>query len=128
MTNTALDDSHTASIGDLKNLSPNAQIMVKSAVISAWAGLQVTSKEQHYLVEVVRPHITVLAPLWLSSLKDYARLRFAPDDALNNGLSLSGDIDVFTGDADRPAVLSVSHFIIRGFIRLTGDSSTRTPG
>ena len=111
MTDATLDESHTASIGDLKNLSPNAQIMVKCAVISAWAGLQVTSKEQQYLAEVVRPYITVLAPLWLSSLKDYARLRFAPDDGLNNGLSLSCDFDVFTTDADRPAVLLVSRFI-----------------
>ncbi len=66
-------------VGDLQGLSPNAQRMVKMAVLAAWAQLQVASSDQPYLVEVVKPHAASLTPLWLSSLQDFARLRFEPD-------------------------------------------------
>ncbi|EFQ85952.1 hypothetical protein PTT_18940 [Pyrenophora teres f. teres 0-1] len=42
-------ESETAAIGDLKGLSSNAQVMVKMAVFSAWAELQIASAEQTYL-------------------------------------------------------------------------------
>ncbi|KAI9783710.1 MAG: hypothetical protein M1816_001191 [Peltula sp. TS41687] len=106
----ALEDfskqSETASIGDLKCLGSNAQMMVKVAVISAWAGLQVASTEQQHLVDVVRPHINILGPLWLSSLREYARLRFAPDSSMNNTSSpLSGEVDITSSDMDRTVLL-----------------------
>ncbi|OQN95971.1 hypothetical protein B0A48_17914 [Cryoendolithus antarcticus] len=72
-------DSETATIGDLRALSSNAQVMVRMAIFSAWAELQVASVEQKYLEVVVKPHIAQLVPLWLSSLREYARLRFEPD-------------------------------------------------
>lgn len=82
--------------------------MVKTAVISAWAGLQVASKEQEYLIDVVKPHIRVLATLWLSSLKEFARIRFAPDDSLNSTSSpLSGEVDIANVDLDRQTLLQV---------------------
>lgn len=94
--------------------------MVKVAVISAWAGLQVASKEEQYLVDVVRPHINNLAPLWLSSLREYARLRFAPDSSLNNTSSpLSGDVNITSADMDRTVLLKVG-FIVH-FSRITAD-------
>jgi hypothetical protein len=84
-------------------------MLVKSAVISAWAELQVNSKEQQYLVEVVSPHIPVLAPLWLSSLKEFARLRFGPDESLENTPSpLQDDVDIKTGSVVRQTLLGVS--------------------
>ncbi|KAI9802828.1 MAG: hypothetical protein M1833_001427 [Piccolia ochrophora] len=78
-------DSETSSIGDLKGLSSNAQVMVRMSVFSAWAELQVASGSQQYLVDVVKPHIARLTPLWLSSLREFARLRFEPDISLNVG-------------------------------------------
>ncbi|KAI9890911.1 MAG: hypothetical protein M1814_003551 [Vezdaea aestivalis] len=79
------EKSDTASIGDLQGLSSNAQVMVRMAVFSAWAELQIASLEQQYLVEVVKPHIAKLTPLWLASLREFAKLRFEPDISMNIG-------------------------------------------
>ncbi|KAI9718905.1 MAG: hypothetical protein M1812_003789 [Candelaria pacifica] len=99
-------DAETADIGDLKGLSSNAQVMVKLAVFSAWAELQVASREQEYLVEVVKPHIASLTPLWLSSLREFARLRFEPDISTNNGPSaLSGSLDTVYAALNRETLL-----------------------
>ncbi|KAI9831955.1 MAG: hypothetical protein M1826_002683 [Phylliscum demangeonii] len=91
---------------ELKFLGSNAQAMLKVAVISAWAGLQVASEEQRYLVDVVRPHIEVLTPLWLSCLREYARLRFGPDNfSTSSASALSGDVDLASADLDRAVIL-----------------------
>lgn len=112
--------SESASIGDLKGLSPNAQVMVRTAVISAWAGLQVARREQQYLDDVVKPHISLLAPLWLSSLKEFARIRFAPDDSMNSGSSpLSNDADPSNADLDRQTLLQVSRVFTASAAPLT---------
>lgn len=66
-------------VGDLKILSSNSRAMLKVALLSAWAQLQIASGEQHYLEEIVRPYIAKLTPLWLSALQEYARLRFEPE-------------------------------------------------
>lgn len=75
----------TNTIGELKGLSPNAQVMVKMALYSAWAELQVASTERQYLIEVLKPHISTLTPLWLTSLREFARLRFEPDISMSLG-------------------------------------------
>ncbi|KAI9719876.1 MAG: hypothetical protein M1828_006098 [Chrysothrix sp. TS-e1954] len=72
-------DKGTSAIGELKGLSSNAQTMVKLAVYSAWADLQIASREQKYLEKVVQPHLKTLTPLWLASLREYAHLKFEPD-------------------------------------------------
>ena len=63
----------------MKLTSANGQIMLKLSLLSAWAQLQVSSIEQPYLEEIVRPYLKTLTPLWLSSLQDFAKLRFEPD-------------------------------------------------
>ncbi|KAI9796339.1 MAG: hypothetical protein M1825_000634, partial [Sarcosagium campestre] len=78
-------EEETSSIGELKGLSSNAQVMVRMSVFSAWAELQVASVNQGYLGDVVRPQIARLTPLWLSSLREFARLRFEPDISMNAG-------------------------------------------
>ncbi|KAI9673092.1 MAG: hypothetical protein M1829_004406 [Trizodia sp. TS-e1964] len=99
-------DSDTAAIGDLKGLSSNAQVMVKMAVYSAWAELQVASGEQLYLVNVMKPHIATLTPLWLSSLREFARLRFEPDISMNAGpAALSGSLDTIYAAMNRETLL-----------------------
>jgi hypothetical protein len=107
---TALGDfsteSEVASIGDLKGLSSNAQVMVKMAVFSAWAELQVASTEQRYLVDVLKPYIGTLTPLWLSSLREFARLRFEPDISMSLGPpSLSGSLDSIYSALNRETLL-----------------------
>lgn len=100
------NDSETASIGDLKGLGSNAQVMVKMAVFSAWAELQIASAEQKYLVDVLKPHIAKLTPLWLSSLREYARLRFEPDISTTSGpASLSGSLDTIYAALNRETLL-----------------------
>ncbi|OCL07186.1 HEAT repeat protein-like protein [Glonium stellatum] len=99
-------DSETASIGDLKGLSSNAQVMVRMAVFSAWAELQIASAEQKYLINVLKPHIAKLTPLWLSSLREYARLRFEPDISTTSGpASLSGSLDTIYAALNRETLL-----------------------
>lgn len=66
-------------VGDLRGLSSNSRAMLKVSLLSAWAQLQIASAEQHYLEDIVRPYIAKLTPLWLSSLQEYARLRFEPE-------------------------------------------------
>ncbi len=59
--------------------------MVRMAVLSAWAELQVARAEQQYLDKVLDPHVGKLLPLWLSSLQEFARLRFEPDISNHTG-------------------------------------------
>ena len=59
--------------------------MVRMTILSAWAELQVASSDQKYLIKVMEPHISKLTPLWLSSLQEFARLRFEPDISSNTG-------------------------------------------
>lgn len=99
-------DSENAGIGDLKGLSSNAQVMVKLAVFSAWAELQVASSEQKYLLDVLKPHIGTLAPLWLESLREFAQLRFEPDISMTLGPpSLSGSLDTIYAALNRETLL-----------------------
>ncbi|KAK4115288.1 ARM repeat-containing protein [Canariomyces notabilis] len=95
-----------AGIGDLKGLSSNARVMVKMAVFGAWAELQVASTEQKYLVDVLKPHIGTLTPLWLESLREFARLRFEPDISMTLGPpSLSGSLDTVYAALNRETQL-----------------------
>ncbi|KIW19738.1 hypothetical protein PV08_00312 [Exophiala spinifera] len=83
-----------AAIGDLKDLSPNAQAMLKMAILSGWAQLQLASHEQAYLEDILQPFIPKLAPLWLTSLQEFAGLRFEPEisDTLG-GEMVGGNLD-----------------------------------
>ena len=99
-------DAETATIGDLKALSSNAQVMVRMAVFSAWAELQIASGEQKYLVDVVKPHIAQLVPLWLTSLREYSKLRFEPDISATTGNSPTGDLDTVYAAFNRQTLLS----------------------
>ncbi|EPE09618.1 heat repeat protein [Ophiostoma piceae UAMH 11346] len=102
-----MTDNELAGIGDLKGLSSNAQVMVKMSVFAAWAELQVASLEQQYLVDVLRPHIGKLTPLWLESLREFARLRFEPDISMTLGPpSLSGSLDTIYAALNRETLLA----------------------
>ncbi|KAK0389422.1 hypothetical protein NLU13_2997 [Sarocladium strictum] len=99
-------EDENAGIGDLKGLSSNAQVMVKISVFSAWAELQVASTEQKYLLNVLKPHVGTLTPLWLESLREFARLRFEPDISMTLGPpSLSGSLDTIYAALNRETLL-----------------------
>ncbi|KAJ5375543.1 Armadillo-like helical [Penicillium concentricum] len=95
----------TTEIGDLKGLNSNARVMVKLALFSAWARLQIASIDHEYLTEVVQPYIAKLTPLWLSSLQEYARLRFEPDISGSLGTSSTGDLDEVYAALNRETLL-----------------------
>lgn len=96
----------TTEIGDLKGLNSNARVMVKLALFAAWARLQIASIDQEYLARVVQPYIAKLTPLWLSSLQEYARLRFEPDISGALGTSTSSsDLDEVYAALNRETLL-----------------------
>ncbi|EKV12223.1 Armadillo-like helical [Penicillium digitatum] len=95
----------TTEIGDLKGLNSNARVMVKLALFSAWARLQIASIDQEYLTQVVQPYIARLTPLWLSSLQEYARLRFEPDISGSLGTTSSSDLDEVYAALNRETLL-----------------------
>jgi len=103
------ENPDTTEIGDLKGLNSNAKVMVKVALFSAWARLQIASMEQEYLTQVVQPHLATLTPLWLSSLQEYARLRFEPDISGSLGTGpLTGNLDEVYAALNRETLLKVS--------------------
>ncbi|KAJ5139339.1 uncharacterized protein N7515_004187 [Penicillium bovifimosum] len=95
----------TTEIGDLKGLNSNARVMVKLALFSAWARLQIASIDHEYLNQVVQPYIARLTPLWLSSLQEYARLRFEPDISGSLGTTSSSDLDEVYAALNRETLL-----------------------
>ncbi|PWN18626.1 ARM repeat-containing protein [Microstroma glucosiphilum] len=78
---TSCMDPEMQSLGDVKDLSPNAAAMLKVAVFTAWSELEVASVTQEYLVQVVRPHLPSLAPYWIGSLREYAKIKIDPDSS-----------------------------------------------
>ena len=106
-------DSRDAAVGDLRGLSSNAETMVRIAVLSAWAEIQVASIEQKYLVKVVEPHIAKLTPLWLSSLQEFARLRFEPDISSNAGPAQPAEsLDTTYAALNRQTLLKVGNMFL----------------
>jgi hypothetical protein len=75
-------------IGDLKNLSTNAAIMLKVSILTAWARLQAASVHQSYLRDVVGPQRAALIQFWVTSLRDYARIQ--TDQETSAGSSAMG--------------------------------------
>jgi hypothetical protein len=53
--------------------------MVKIAVLSAWAELQIQSKDKPYLLDIVSQHLERLAVMWLDALTAYAKVQFEPE-------------------------------------------------
>ncbi|KAK9464924.1 armadillo-type protein [Lipomyces arxii] len=93
-------------MGDLKNLSANAQIMVKLAMLSAWAELQVESNDHKFLLDVTSPHVKQLAPLWLTALKEFAQLRFEPEAGTGSiSTMLSGPLETAYSVGSKDGIL-----------------------
>ena len=106
---TLTDENQDSAVGELKGLSSNAQTMVRMSILSAWAELQVASLQQEYLIKVVKPHTAKLTPLWLSSLQEFARLRFEPDISNTTGPArLDEGLDVVYAALNRQTLLKVS--------------------
>lgn len=108
VTNKSEGDKEAVAIGDLQGLSSNAQVMVKLAVFSAWAELQIGSLDQAYLKDIISPHLMKLTPLWLQALREYARLKFEPDiSASATGGITTGSLDEIYAALSRETLLAV---------------------
>lgn len=82
--------------------------MVKLAVFSAWADLRIASHDQKYLENVVHPYLRKLTPLWLASLREYARLKFEPEISTSGTPgSLTGGLDTIYAALNRETLLGV---------------------
>ncbi|CAO3627524.1 unnamed protein product [Cunninghamella blakesleeana] len=105
------DESKLSGVGEVKDLSPHASVMVKLSVLNAWAELQVASQKQEYIRQILQPNLNILSPLWLRSLQDYARIRLESDivalSSSKEGLhaSSSGGIDSMYSAATKEVVL-----------------------
>ncbi|EGG10808.1 uncharacterized protein MELLADRAFT_76824 [Melampsora larici-populina 98AG31] len=93
-------DTEIISLGEMKELSSTASVMIKTAVYAAWAEFQVTSVKQNYLCDVIKPHLALLCPLWVASLREYARLK-SDEEASSTGSSHSNPFDAMQGGFTR---------------------------
>lgn len=93
------------SLGDVKDLSSTAAVMLKTSILAAWARFQTASTRQPYLADVIRPHLPLLCPFWVASLREYARLRVDPTALSSDG---SGFDSVYSG-LSRETALPVGH-------------------
>ncbi|WAR63445.1 hypothetical protein PtB15_17B44 [Puccinia triticina] len=89
-------ESEITSLGEMKDFSATASIMIKTAVYAAWAEFQVISIHQAYLSQVITPHLALLCPLWVASLREYARLK-SDEDSSSNSASPSLTVDNLQG-------------------------------
>ncbi|CAH7665924.1 clathrin-coated vesicle protein [Phakopsora pachyrhizi] len=94
-------ESEVVSLGEMKEFSTTASIMIKTAVYAAWAEFQVTSIHEAYLNEVITPHLTLLCPLWVTSLREYARLKSEHDLTLATTANSSVIFENDQGDLGR---------------------------
>ncbi len=79
-------------LGEAAELSPNASVMLRIAVLSAWAKLQAAATDKAYLREIINPHKAALASLWVGCLRDFASVKAgteAHDDVTAGALDSS---------------------------------------
>lgn len=105
-------NASSITLGSLQVASPNAQVMLRVAILSLWAELQVSSVQngKEYLEDIVSPYIPTLVPLWISSLREFAKLRFEPEQTSNFNTSmssLSGSIEQMYSALKRTSVLPI---------------------
>jgi hypothetical protein len=130
LTRLTFADSDMTSIGDVKDLSSTAAVMLKTSILAAWARFQTASTRQPYLVDVIRPHLPLLCPFWVASLREYARMHVDPT-ALSSEAGSAFD-SVYSG-LSRETALPVGWIwpVSKGRdngLTLPFSSSMRTPG
>ena len=59
----------------LTGLSPHAHLIVKLAVLTAWAELYVATSSKPALMDVVEPYLSTLSKLWVQLLCDFAEIK-----------------------------------------------------
>lgn len=93
-------------LGEAAELSPNASVMLRIATLAAWAKLKVACHSRSFLNDIVNPQIVHLAPLWISTLRDYSSAK-AGSEAPDEGTG-SGSLDISYSTLGREILLPVS--------------------
>lgn len=101
-------ESDMSSLGEVKDLSSTAAVMLKTSIFAAWAQFQTASIRQPYLVEVIRPHLPLLCPFWVASLREYARVRTDPDATSSDSGAGGAAFDSVYSGLSRETALPVS--------------------
>ncbi|SAM82403.1 related to LAA1-AP-1 accessory protein involved in TGN-endosome transport [Ustilago bromivora] len=121
-------------LGDVKDLSQNANAMLKIAVFTAWAELQTASATQSYLVDVVKPHVARIVPYWIACLREYAKIRSDPEMDAGGapggpGPSINASLDSQYAGLAREVVLPYHerswHTILQAVTGLLHDNDAR---
>jgi HEAT repeat-containing protein 5 len=92
-------------LGELVIPSFNARVLLRLAVLSAWAEIQIQSTHWDYVEALVTPQIPKLIPLWLSTLTAFAILQFEPEASDN--LADDGSQDMEASDTSKNFLLQV---------------------
>lgn len=95
------------SLGDVKDLSSTAAVMLKTSIFAAWAQFQSSSVRQPYLADVIRPHLPLLCPFWVASLREYAKVRTDPDAASSDSGAGGAAFDSVYSGLSRETALPV---------------------
>ncbi|GJN93690.1 hypothetical protein Rhopal_006747-T1 [Rhodotorula paludigena] len=93
------------SLGDVQDLSSTAAVMLKTSIFAAWAQFQSASVRQPYLADVIRPHLPILCPFWLSSLREYARVHTDSEGASTESSAGGAVFDSIYSGLSRETVL-----------------------
>ena len=100
-----------SSLGDVKDLSSTAAIMLKTSIFAAWAQFQTASVRQPYLADVIRPHLPLLGPFWAASLREHARVSTDPDAASSDSGAGGAAFDSVYSGLSRETALPVSLYL-----------------
>ena len=77
-------------LGETGELSPKVLAMLRISTLSAWAQLQVSSIQQGYLENIVKPYQSTLSSLWIASFRDHASIH-VDSQSLHDSSSLALD-------------------------------------
>lgn len=103
----AFAEADMSSLGDVQDLSSTAAVMLKTSIFAAWAQFQTASVRQPYLEAVIRPHLPLLCPFWVASLREYARVRTDPDAASSDSGAGGAAFDSVYSGLSRETALPV---------------------
>ncbi|KAJ3381907.1 hypothetical protein HDU92_005075 [Lobulomyces angularis] len=66
------------------DISPHGQLLLRLSILASWADIQNASQKLAIAKEVVEPFLHILAPQWVSVLRDYAKVRSDIETNANN--------------------------------------------
>ena len=103
-------DVDMTSLGEVKDLSSTASIMLKTSIFSAWGELATASFRQDYLRAIVKPYYPILCPFWLASLREFARIRVDPEASATSSSATTSTLESSYAGLNREVALPVGGY------------------